>query len=176
MKTFKLLQQISDQAKENATPLPQSQRAREIWNGISYKFANIELMSELSEVAEIASCPRITLLPGVKKWVRGVANIRGNLITIIDLAAFLELRSPVALNKRSRIIVVNKSGMMAGLLVDEVFGLRHHDCSARNAQAAFEETKLTPYINGSFLEKEQEKIILSLLDLIRSPKFMDIAA
>lgn len=175
MKPFQLIQEIAKQAQENASPLPQPERMRQIWDGISYQFGGIELVSPLAEISEISPCPPISLLPGVQQWVRGIANIRGNLITVVDLAAFLELRPP-SINKNSRIMVINKAGVMAGVLVDEVYGLRHYDYATQIEQITLDEPKLIPYVKGGFATDEQEKIVLSLFSLIQSQEFINIAA
>ncbi len=176
MKFFQLLQDIAEQSRKNAVPLPQPGKARKIWHGISYRFADINMMSALSEVCEVAPCPAVSLLPGVKPWVRGVANIRGNLITVIDLAAFLDLRAPTT-NKNSRILIVNQAGLMAGLLVDEIHGLRHLDETAKIENPMLDEVNLAPYITAGFTsDKQEEHLVLSLLALVQSQLFMNIAA
>ncbi len=175
MKFFKLLQTIATQAHENATPLPQPDKVREIWHGISYRFGKINLISALSEIQEVAPCPHISLLPGVKPWVRGVANVRGSLITIIDLAAFLDLRAPTV-QKSSRILVINQSGLMAGLLVDEVHGLRHLDQTKKVENHTSNDPKLSPFLTAGFADDSQEYHVLSLPKLVHSQAFMNIAA
>lgn len=175
MKLFNLLQQIAEQAQQHATPLPQPDKIREIWTGISFCFHEIELLVPLSEISEIAPCPNFSLLPGVKPWARGVANIRGNLITVIDLAAFLGLRSPSA-NNKGRVLVINQPGLMAGILVDEIHGLRHYDYETQIEQVMIDEPILAPYVAGGFIEKEQQRIVLSLSKLTQSSEFINIAA
>ncbi len=175
MKLFQLLKQVAEQAQENATPLPQPEQLREIWHGISYSFGEFTLLSPLAEVSEIAPCPQISLLPGVKPWVRGVANVRGSLITVIDLAAYLGLRPP-QVHQNCRVLVINQPGLMAGVLVDEVHGLRHFDFADRIEQLQIEETALTPYIKGGFPEQGQQRLVLSLFDLAETQEFLNIAA
>ncbi len=176
MKVFQLLQDIAAQSREHAVPLPQPGKARKVWHGISYRFAGINMMSALSEVCEVAPCPQVSLLLGVKPWVRGVANIRGNLITVIDLAAFLDLRAPTT-NKNSRILIVNQAGLMAGLLVDEIHGLRHLDEATKIETPALDEAKLAPYITTGFAGSAQEEhLVLSLSGLVQTQLFMNIAA
>ena len=42
----------------------------------------------LNELSEVLDVPECTKLPRVKSWVRGLANVRGRLLPIIDLADF----------------------------------------------------------------------------------------
>jgi len=175
MKLFNLLQQIADQAQQHATPLPQPDQIKQIWNGISFCFNDIEMLVPIEEISEIAPCPDFSLLPGVKPWARGVANIRGNLITVIDLAAFLGLRSPIASNK-GRVLVINQPGLMAGILVDEIHGLRHYDYTSQTEHVTIDEPIIAPYVAGGFIEHEQQRIVLSISKLTQSNEFINIAA
>ncbi|NIW97783.1 MAG: chemotaxis protein CheW, partial [Phycisphaerae bacterium] len=66
----------------------------------------------------------ITRIPSAKPWLMGIANLRGTVITIVDLAHFLE-RNPILPAKTNRIIVARSGDWHYGLLVDEVIGMRH---------------------------------------------------
>ena len=64
-----------------------------------------------------------TRVPGAKAWIKGLANVRGQLLPIIDLRQFLGSGvTPVTRN--TRIVVVNHREIPAGLIVDEVLGFR----------------------------------------------------
>jgi purine-binding chemotaxis protein CheW len=63
----------------------------------------------------------LTALPGAPEWVAGVCNVRGDIVTVVDLAAFLELGDEV----QSRGMVIAHAGeLVFGLLVDEIVGIR----------------------------------------------------
>jgi purine-binding chemotaxis protein CheW len=72
-------------------------------------------------VREISRCPRVTRLPGVPAWCRGLLQIRGEAMTAVDLGAFLSLR-PV---EAARFVVTVAEGPRAvALLIEGVVGLR----------------------------------------------------
>ncbi len=64
------------------------------------------------------------LMPGVKPWVKGVANLRGRLLPVMDLGGFLGLELSKA-RKQRRVLVVEYNDLFVGLLVDEVVGMQH---------------------------------------------------
>ena len=67
----------------------------------------------------------ITVVPLTQPWYLGLANIRGNLISVIDLARY-QLGAETAVSSESRIITfANGLGFNCGLLVSRVYGLRH---------------------------------------------------
>ena len=63
----------------------------EEWIGVGFKLGEERFVTARSNVREVLSVPQtITRVPGAKPWLRGIANVRGQLITIIDLKAFLD--------------------------------------------------------------------------------------
>jgi twitching motility protein PilI len=80
---------------------------------------------ELTEAGEIIPVPAISAVARTKPWFRGVANVRGILCSVVDLAAFLG-GVPSALTEHSRLLLIGaryRTG--AGLLVDRSLGLRN---------------------------------------------------
>jgi twitching motility protein PilI len=80
---------------------------------------------DLREAEEIIHPMPITTVPLTKDWYLGLSNVRGNLISVIDLDRFCGA-APQARGKDSRVIVL-RSGQagMCGLLVAGVLGLRY---------------------------------------------------
>ena len=74
------------------------------WAGLIFRIGNIRLACNTSQVTEFLPLPTLTPVPGTKPWILGLANIRGELLTIIDLSWFLEgSRSEVTM--RTRLLV-----------------------------------------------------------------------
>ena len=79
---------------------------------------------DLREAAELIPPPPISALPMARPWFRGVANVRGNLYSVTDFAAFLGGAATPA-SEHSRLLLLNerfRSG--AALLVERSLGLR----------------------------------------------------
>ncbi len=73
----------------------------------------------LKNVVEVCRSLPVTSLPNVPGWLAGIANLRGSLLTVMDLQAADEKNSPAA---KSKIIVLTdpKSRDAIGLLVDQI--------------------------------------------------------
>ena len=72
---------------------------------------------DLEAVREIVPARVATRLPGAPEWVRGLINLRGTLVTVVDLAVrFGAERAELA----KSIIVVEAEGKAFGMAVDEV--------------------------------------------------------
>ena len=92
--------------------------------GVALRMAGDLYLVAREETREVLGVPTgTTRVPGAKPWIKGLANVRGQLLPIIDLRQFLGSGvTPVTRN--TRIVVVNHREIPAGLLVDEVLGFR----------------------------------------------------
>ncbi|MBS9716097.1 chemotaxis protein CheW [Pseudohalocynthiibacter aestuariivivens] len=70
-------------------------------------------------VRELRGWSKSTPLPHAPDFVHGVINLRGNILTVLDLACRLGLR-PINATERNVIIVAEIQGKIVGLLVDRV--------------------------------------------------------
>lgn len=124
---FSVLQQMEQEGAHNMPSLLEGDaKAAILWSGVAFRMGNMNLVTPLDHVREILPYPDITPLPGTKEWLKGLANVRGNLLTIIDLPQYFG-KNEVYRDDRSRILLMNTGEISAGLLVDEVLGLRHFD-------------------------------------------------
>lgn len=79
---------------------------------------------EMGDISEVLPLPLLTLVPFTKPWFRGVANVRGNLYSVIDMAAY-EHSGVASGDTNNRVLLVaGKYAINAALLVDCVLGLR----------------------------------------------------
>lgn len=77
---------------------------------------------ELDQVREIVPILRTTRLPGAPVFVRGLINLRGNLVTILDAA--MCLYGVPADDSAASILLVERGGRIAGVVVDNVFDIQ----------------------------------------------------
>jgi len=80
---------------------------------------------KLEEAGEVIPVPPIAHVPLTRPWFRGLANIRGNLFSVIDLPAF-QGREPTPMTPDARLLLVaERYNMSAALLVNRMLGLRN---------------------------------------------------
>jgi purine-binding chemotaxis protein CheW len=116
----------------------------------------------IEQVREIRAVEKITKVPRSESYVKGIMNLRGLIIPVIDVKEKLGLGSDGKSNStKQRILVAEVSGTLTGLLVDEVdqvMRLQTKDIETA-PQGAFESYN---YING--IAKINEKLVI-LLDV-----------
>ena len=120
---------------------------------------------EMSDISEVLPIPPITAVPFTKHWYCGMANVRGNLYSVVDLAAFMG-QADVSHDGRSRILLAaQKFSFNAGLLVSRVLGLRNIRTWHRSE------------VGGRIQYEDQQGQIWQQLDiarLLRQPDFLHV--
>lgn len=80
----------------------------------------------LSDAGEVIAMPAIATVPMTKPWFLGVANIRGNLYTVIDFAGFLNRGATPGGGSARLVLFGPRTGeLRAGIVVARVLGLRN---------------------------------------------------
>ena len=83
----------------------------------------------LADAAEVVAVPPLAAVPLTQPWFLGLANIRGNLYTVVDFAGFLGRDEvvPHGTGSQSRLILFGpRAGdVNAGIVVQSVLGLRN---------------------------------------------------
>ncbi len=83
------------------------------------------VLLSMTDVSEVLPVPVLQAVPLTKHWYLGVANVRGNLYSVTDLAQFLAWQ-PTPRSASSRIVLINSvKTSQAAILIDAVIGLRH---------------------------------------------------
>jgi purine-binding chemotaxis protein CheW len=75
----------------------------------------------MDSIAEVGRPPALTRVPGLPSWMAGVANWRGRVLAVIDLRPLLT-GAVLPLDRRARLVVLNRRGVPVGLLTEGVEG------------------------------------------------------
>lgn len=86
---------------------------------VIFELSGEEFGVEIMQVSEIIPVSRITRIPQAPECVKGLINLRGKIIVVIDLNKRLGF-SPKETDSLSRIIVVDVRGTVIGMLVNSV--------------------------------------------------------
>ena len=87
---FELLRTLDLRARAAAQGQTESGASGPEWVGIAFRMGGEAFLLAREETREVLSYPvSVTRIPGAKNWVRGLANVRGQLLPIIDLRSFL---------------------------------------------------------------------------------------
>lgn len=121
---------------------------------------------DIFAVREIVKAQRITPVPGTTSYVLGIINLRGRIVSVVDLSHRLGL-GPARIDRASRILVVDLDGFTVGFLVDAATEVMKLGASA--IEPAPEELKGTiheDYLEGVGKLDDRLVIILNLQHLL----------
>lgn len=170
---FALLAELDARAHANAAPLPSQEEVQERWTGVGFSLDGVNYVTPLNEVAEILTPPPLTRVPGAKPWVRGIANVRGMLLPVMDLHGFFGRAARPA--KSQRILVFNHEGVFSGVVVDDILGLQHFDYEQGVEVSVPEDDPRKPFLVGGFQRADKLWPIFSLHALARCEGFIQVA-
>jgi twitching motility protein PilI len=107
---------------------------------LAVECAGVGLLLPLAQAGEIFPLRSLLKLPHAKPWLTGVAQLRGDLYTVVDLAAFLGLRAPQAIDPAAPegqlVMLAPALQVNAALRVDRLAGLRGEEQLVRESEAA----------------------------------------
>lgn len=101
-----------------------------------------------AHVTELERVPRITMVPQTPAWLRGVTNVRGDIVSVIDMRSFLQLDAPPPASARLLVVRLLDEPFAAGLIVDTVDRIVSITMDAIQAPASPLEGPLAPYLGG----------------------------
>jgi len=126
---------------------------------VSFKLDEIEYGIDILSVHEILRIPEITRLPNTPEYIKGVINLRGNVIPVVDIRLRFGMQQ-VALTELSRIIVVEIGEKLVGLLVDNVYQVIRLSRSRIDEPHDLIEGISTEFISG--IGRLQDRLIVIL--------------
>jgi twitching motility protein PilI len=177
---FEILADYEQRSLAHVAGLPEQLDAPGLWRGVGFRIGQKRLAAGFDEVVEILPMPQVTPVPGAQPWMLGVANIRGNLLPIVDLKQFLEGERTV-IHEGQRVLIVRQPGGDVAVTIDELFG-----------QRSFVEEQLLPteslpghqlaegryahFVDRAYAYADNAWGIFSLERLARTPEFRQAAA
>ncbi len=119
-------------------------------------------------VTEVERVPKITPVPRVPAWLRGVTSLRGEVLSVIDLRMLLGLEPASLHNGRLLVVRLLDQEFSAGLVVDEVDQIAAIADADIGPPASPLEGALAPYLTGVGQARNRFVAVLDLDALLHS--------
>ena len=126
---------------------------------VSFKLDNVEYGINIMGVHEILRYPSITRVPNTPDFIRGVINLRGNVIPVVDVRKRFGLEK-TKISDLTRIIVIEMEGKWVGLLVDNVHQVVRMSSSNIDPPSSLLEGVSEDFINGIGRLKDRLIVII----------------
>ena len=170
------LRHYDERFKELPRSLPGGQlEAGVLWRAIGFRVGRYHLAASMEQVREVLSDPLVSRVPGAKPWVRGLANVRGRLVTIVDTPQFLRI-DRAAGGRGARALFIEMGELNVGLLVDQVFGARQFPESDRVDGPGDAPDTLRAYISSRITGGTDTWYVMDISRLVADSAFLNAAA
>ena len=126
----------------------------------------------IDAVIEVSTVPRITHLPRIPHYVRGVANLRGEILPVLDLRSLLGFpRQTNTILERMLVLRSQEHDIAAGFIVDRLRGLARLDAAALSQPEGPIEDAVTRFIEGVTENEQQVLNVLNPDRIFQSEEF-----
>ena len=126
---------------------------------LTFRLGNEDYGIEIRYVTEIVGMQKITEVPDMPVFVKGVVNLRGQVIPVLDMRLRFHM-DPREYDERTCIVVVNIGGAQVGLVVDTVNEVRNIDDAQISPPPRTAGADSARYIQG--MGKVGEEVIILL--------------
>jgi purine-binding chemotaxis protein CheW len=116
-------------------------------------------------ITEIVGIQKVTAVPNVNEYIKGVINLRGLVIPVVDLRSRFGLEE-IEYNDRTCIIVVKQNDIQVGVIVDIVREVLNIPEASISAPPKINSGPLAEYINGMGRLDSEVIIMLDLCKLL----------
>jgi purine-binding chemotaxis protein CheW len=120
-KSPEMVRRILEQRAKSLAERPQEEDFGETIDVVEFRLAGERYGVESIHIAEITPLSELTPIPMTPSFVLGVVNLRGRIISVLDLKKFFELPEE-GLSNLHRLIVLKSEAMEFGILADRVLG------------------------------------------------------
>lgn len=141
---------------------------------VTFKLAGEKYGINVMQVQEVLRYSEIAPVPGAPDYVLGIINLRGKVVTVVDIRARFVLPS-AEVTDNSRIVVIEAEDHVIGILVDsvaEVVYLRQSEMETAPSVGNDESAK---FIQGVCHKNDELLILIELDKLLSDEEWADMA-
>ena len=115
---------LRSRAKKLSQEIESKGTDEEYFEVLEFLLAQETYAIETMFVREVYPMTELTPLPCTPAFVFGLINVRGQILTVIDMKKFFDLPEK-GITNLNKVIVVRKDAMELGILADEIIGIRN---------------------------------------------------
>jgi chemotaxis signal transduction protein len=136
---------------------------------VVFRLGTRRMAIALSAVSEIARPPKVTRLPHVPAWVLGIANLRGDIVSMLDLEGFFSGK-PGRSSHEQRMLALRPAGdeVRTAVLVDGVDGIQAFEDARIARVTRGYDAEVAPYARGLYQMEDDLVVVLDADRLLQS--------
>jgi purine-binding chemotaxis protein CheW len=141
-------------------------KQQEIGRHICFNLGDRRLAVPLSLVVEVGELENIRPLPFLPEWVQGVTNIRGEIVSVTDIALYFNISKRSNRRKNRAVIVIHNGEVKTAVVVDRITATRMlYRKEEGEEERQTEQTLLAGFLSGSAMyHTGEEEDVVQLFD------------
>ncbi|MGB5685034.1 MAG: chemotaxis protein CheW [Candidatus Electrothrix sp.] len=133
-------------------------KQQEIGRHICFDLGDRRLAVPLSLVVEVGELENIRPLPFLPEWVQGVTNIRGEIVSVTDIALYFNISKKSNKRKHRAVIIIHNGEVKTAVVVDRITATRMlYQKEGTEREEETEQTVLSNFLSGSAVYHSGEK-------------------
>ncbi|MCI5137007.1 MAG: chemotaxis protein CheW [Candidatus Electrothrix sp. AR1] len=125
-------------------------KQQEIGRHLCFDLGARRLALPLSLVVEVGELENVRPLPFLPEWVQGVTNIRGEIVSVTDIALYFNISKRSNKRKNRTIIIIHNGEVKTAVVVDRITATRMLYRKERTEEEGkTEQTVLSGFLSGS---------------------------
>ena len=173
---FEYLLSIDRNCVEQQGGLAQQESDTSYSHGLAFNVGPHRYIIPITEVDEVIAISNVTSIPHTPNWLIGIGNVRGNLVTLLDLYEYIFGAVSKGAARSKRALLVRSDAHFYGLVIDSIIGMKSFHADQGNDQVpeGFDPNYID-YISAFYSSGEEWYAALSVEYLLLDERFQRIA-
>ena len=144
-------------------------------HGLAFQLGKHKYLIPIADVSEVLSINEYTHIPRSPSWLVGISNVRGNLVTLLDLHDFIFSKIASAKYTSKRMLLVKQDTHYYGLIIDSIIGMKSFNAEhgSDEVPAGFD-TQHIDHISAFYRSGEEWFASLSINSLLADERFAQL--
>ncbi len=142
---------------------------------MTFELGAMKYAIELPKIREILTYPEIiTTLPNISEWVKGLINLRGEVVPILDIRIKFNTSESVYDENTSVIAVITEDSRMVGIVVDLVDDVQRLDTSTLAPVSEMGSAIPSKYLKGYVrLDNNEMLVVMDIEKVVAKEELQD---
>ncbi len=146
------------------------------WSGVAFNLVDRHLLIPSSQLIEVAVCRTMARVPAVQPWVAGLAGLRGQVLAVLDLHAYISGGEPMLRPSPATVLVFSRTDTVYyGLLCSEFYGIQKFEAQPDRSRSC-PDSALESLVDGAVVEGSDARWVIDPSRLLADEQFMQFSA
>ncbi len=132
-----------------------------------FSCAQYDFAIDIASIQEVLAFPRLTRVPNIKPYIRGVFNLRGKIYSVMEIHQIFGMEAEKETDN-TMVILIGKPNEISGIIVDQVKEMITIEYADIHPPSEDIPTDISRYITG-YCERETGKVYIINIPRLKNP-------